>query len=224
MEHDAPTLQVIDPQVEDQPERSSTKLINWLGESVLEGIPPLSPARDLAQEYLLDLSYEDNDARVSRLIQWECSKNFTSGFITGLGGIITLPVSVSSSMLASWAIQARMCGAIAEIYGHDTRESRVSMMITLSLVGVSNSVKDMLKQAGVSVGKELTLQVLNKLTGKIVTQLKHSAGTQLLGQAGRKGVVHMGKTVPIVGGFISGGFDAATCRVVGKRAQEWFKR
>jgi len=95
------------------------QLVNWIVDKAIDGVPPLSSAHDLAQEYLIDKSYPDHDERVGSLINWETSKNFTTGFITGLGGLLTLPIAVPSALGASWVIQARMVGAIAVIYGHD---------------------------------------------------------------------------------------------------------
>ncbi len=57
--------------------------------------------------------------RVAALIRRETRKNFTSGFLTGLGGVVTFPVSIPAALGASWLIQARMAAAIAKIYGHD---------------------------------------------------------------------------------------------------------
>jgi len=74
-------------------------------------------AAGLAAEYLGDDKYRDDGARVAALIKWETAKNFTTGFLTGLGGFITLPVAVPAALAASWVVQARMAAAIACIYG-----------------------------------------------------------------------------------------------------------
>ena len=75
-------------------ESKALQLVNWIVDSAIDGVPPLSSASNLAQEYLIDRSYTDNDDRVASLINWETSKNFTTGFVTGLGGLLTLPVAV----------------------------------------------------------------------------------------------------------------------------------
>ena len=122
-------------------DESAGKLVKYLLEKGLGGFPPLSSAANLADEYLIDRDYDSNDERVAALIKWEMTKNFTTGFITGLGGIVALPVGVPSALVASWLIQARMAGAIARIYGHDLAEERVRTLILLSLAG------DVAKQA-----------------------------------------------------------------------------
>ena len=64
-------------------------LATYLLEQGIRGIGPLSSAESLAAEYLGDAKYRDDDARVAALIKWETAKNFTTGFVTGLGGFIT---------------------------------------------------------------------------------------------------------------------------------------
>src|SRR5271169_4874621 len=89
-----------------------TKLVNWIVKKGIEGVSPLSSADDLALEYKIDQGYENDDERVDSLINWETSKNFTVGFITGLGGLITLPITIPATFGASWIVQARMSAAI----------------------------------------------------------------------------------------------------------------
>jgi hypothetical protein len=116
-------------------EASANRLATYLLEKGLDGAGPLSGAEDLANEYLIDRSFENDDKRVDALIRRETRKNFTTGFITGLGGVVTFPVSIPAALGASWLLQARMSGAIARIYGHDLASERVRTTILLSLAG-----------------------------------------------------------------------------------------
>ena len=196
------------------------KLVKWIIEKAIAGVPPLSSAEELAQEYLIDASYPNDEARTDALINWETAKNFTSGFITGLGGIITLPVTVPSAIGASWVIQARMSGAIAQIYGHSLQEDRVRTLVLLSLLG--DAAKEVLKQAGITVARKVTLTVVRKVPGRVLIEINKKVGFRLLTKAGEKGVINLTKGVPIVGGVVGGIFDAMTCRVVGYSAQRIF--
>ncbi len=202
-------------------ESKALQLVNWIVDSAIDGVPPLSSASSLAQEYLIDRSYTDNDDRVASLINWETSKNFTTGFVTGLGGLLTLPVAVPAALGASWIIQARMAGAIAIIDGHDLKEDRVRTLVLLSIVG--DSVKEVLKQAGVKIGNKLTEKVIMQIPGKVLIEINKKIGFRLLTKAGEKGVINLIKAVPLVGGLVTGGFDAAACRTVGKVAHNLFK-
>ncbi len=81
---------------------SANRLVAYLLEKGLGGAGPLSSADNLAEEYLIDQSYLDHDKRVDSLIHWETSKNFTTGFLTGLGGVVALPAAIPSALGASW--------------------------------------------------------------------------------------------------------------------------
>ena len=198
------------------------QLVQYLSEKAINGVGPLSSAESLAQEYLIDKSYKDDDARVKSLINWEISKNFTTGFITGLGGLITLPVTIPASLGASWIIQARMTAAIAKIYGHDITEDRVKTMILLTLVG--QSIEEVVKVAGVDFGKKLTLAAINKLPGSVCKKINTWVGFRLLTKAGEKGVINLTKLVPVVGGIVGGLVDVASCKIIAKVAITNFRK
>lgn len=200
--------------VNDEPR--ALQLVTWIVGKAVEGVPPLSSASNLAQEYMIDASYANNDERVASLIKWETSKNFTAGFLTGLGGVLTLPVAVPAALGASWLIQARMAGAIAVIDGHDLEEDRVRTLVLLSIVG--DSAKEVLKQVGVKVADKLTEKVVMKVPGKVLIEINKRVGFRLLTKAGEKGAIVLVKGVPVVGGIVGGAFDAIACQTVGNVA------
>ena len=211
----------IEPIDSNEPSESNAiKLVKWIISMAIEGVPPLSSAKDLAIEYKIDQGYENDDERVDSLINWETTKNFTSGFLTGLGGVITLPVSVPSALGASWLIQARMAGAIAHIYGHSLSEDRVRTLVLLSLLG--DTAKEVVKTAGVKVGQKLTERAISKISGKTLIEINKIVGFRLITKAGEKGVINLTKFVPVVGGVVGGALDAVTCRAVGRTAKNLF--
>jgi len=201
---------------------SATRLTNFLLEKGLAGVAPLSSAEHLATEYLIDQGYETNDERVDSLINWETTKNFTSGFITGLGGVVSLPLSIPSALGASWLLQARMAGAIAHIYGHDLRADRVRTMILLSLAG--DVAKEAMKTSGVKLGDTLTERALAQVPGRVLVEINKRIGVRLLTKAGERGAISLSKAIPIAGGFVGGAFDAVVCRAVGRTAKSFFRR
>lgn len=198
------------------------QLIKWLTEKAIQGKPPLSSAEDLAQEYLIDRSYPDNEARIDSLINWETTKNFTTGFITGLGGILTLPVALPVGFGASWIVQARMAAAIAKIAGYDLESDRVRTFIVACLIG--DALKDITKGAGIQIGKGLTKTAISKIQGKALIEINKKVGFRLITKAGQKGTMNLIRGVPFVGGAVGGSFDAGACRIVGRYAKKLFYR
>ena len=148
--------------------RDARRLAEWLAERSIAGVSPLEGAASLAERYRIDASYRDTDARVDALIRWETAKNFTAGFITGLGGVLTLPVAIPGSVAASWLIQARMAAAIASLYGHDPRSDRVRTVVLLALVGDATASK-LLKGAGIGIGRQAVLRAIEGVGGRTLT-------------------------------------------------------
>jgi len=193
------------------------RMINLIIDKAIDGVRPLCSASDLAMQYQIDTSYPDDEERIESLINWETSKNFTSGFLTGLGGALTLPVAIPGALGASWIIQARMAAAIAIIAGHDVNTDKVRTFILICLLG--NTGKDILKDVGIKVGNGLAKSALEKISGKTLIEINKRVGFRLLTKSGEKGAVNLIKMVPFAGGFVAGMFDAGACRIVGKTAK-----
>ena len=202
-------------------ETSARKLVAYLLEAGLGGFGPLSSAEDLATEYLIDQSYVSHDQRVRSLINWETGKNFTSGFVTGLGGFITFPVSIPTALGASWLLQARLAGSIARIYGHNLDSDRVRTAILLSLAG--DSAKNAIKDAGVQLGRQLAQQAINQIPGRALVEINKTIGFRLVTKAGERGILNLSKGIPVAGGFVGGTMDVLACRVVGRTAKTLFR-
>jgi len=181
----------------------------------------LSSAPDLADQYLTDSGYENDDQRVESLIRWESRKNFTSGFITGLGGIATFPVTIPAALGASWLIQARMAGAIAKIYGHDLDSDRVRTMILLSLAG--DVAKEAMKDLGLRLEGRLNQRAIEQIPGRALVEMNKRIGTRLLANLSERVALRFPRAVPVVGGFVGGSLDAMVCRMVGRTAKSLFR-
>jgi uncharacterized protein (DUF697 family) len=199
---------------------SASTLATFLLEKGLAGAGPLLSAEDLASEYRIDPSYGDDDRRVDALIRWETRKNFTSGFITGLGGVVTFPVSIPAALGASWLLQARMAGAIARIYGHDLASERVRTKILLALAG--DVAKDAMKDLGLKVDSRLTQRAVDEIPGRALVEINKRIGARLLAKVGQRVVLKFPRAVPVLGGVVGGSLDAVVCRMVGRTAKSLF--
>ena len=196
-------------------------LVKWLSDHAIDGVRPLSSAQDLATEYLRDQSYGSHRERIDALVNWETSKNFTSGFVTGLGGLLTLPFALPAGFAASWVIQARMAAAIARIYGHDLRSERMRTLIVATLVG--DSIAEIATASGIRVGSGIAKAVADRVSRRGFIEFSRRVGSRLLRMTGQKSSVNLMKGVPLIGGIAGGTLDAVACRVVGKHARRLFE-
>ena len=159
-------------------------LVRWILDKAVQGIGPLPSASDLADEYRRK-TYANDAERVQALIRWAVAKNVATGFVSGLGGALTLPVTIPGSLAASLAIQAPMVGAIAEIYGHDSKDDPVRTAMLLCMLG--NAMEDVVRQAGVVVGGKVAIKMLKKIPGKALIEINKRVGFRLLTKFGTKG-------------------------------------
>jgi hypothetical protein len=197
------------------------RLATYLLDKGLAGAGPLSSAEDLASEYLIDGSFASDEARVDALIRRETRKNFTTGFVTGLGGIVTFPVTIPAALGASWLIQARMAGAIARIYGHDLASERVRTKILLSLAG--DVAKEAMNDLGLKLGSKLTQRAVDQIPGRLLVEVNKRIGARLLANVGGRVLLKVPRAVPILGGVVGGSLDAVVCRMTGRSAKTLFR-
>ncbi|GDX83766.1 hypothetical protein LBMAG42_55770 [Deltaproteobacteria bacterium] len=188
----------------------------------VDGLGPMSSSKELADEYLRDSSYSSLENRVDAMIRWEASKNFGTGFVTGMGGLITLPVSIPASMYANWFVQARLAGGVASLFGYSTSEERVRTFILLSLIG--DAGREVVKNAGVQIGNKVGMKALGAIPGKVLIEINKKVGFRLITKAGEKGIINLTKAVPILGGMVGGTVDGLACAGVGKTAKGIFAR
>ena len=200
--------------------RVGQDLVQWILDQALDGIGPLPSVSDLADDYKRQ-SHANDAARVQALIKWAVAKNSATGFVTGLGGLLTLPVAIPGSLAASLAIQAPMVAAIAEIYGHDAKNDQVRTAILLCMIG--NAIEDVAKQAGVTLGGRVALEALKNVPGRVLIEINKRVGFRLLTKFGERGVVNLAKLIPLLGGAVGGAFDGATCYMVGQAADRAFR-
>jgi len=203
---------------EELSENKVMQALDWAYEKAVNGVPGLDSASELAESYMSkggSLSEQSNS-----LIRWQNTKAGTSGFLTGLGGIITMPVAIPANITSVLYVQIRMIAAIAYIGGHDLNNDRVKSLVYACLAG--NAAKDILKDIGIVVGTKLTTNAIKNISGKTIVAINQKIGFRLLTKFGEKGAINLGKAVPLIGGIIGATFDSIGTNVVGNVARDTF--
>jgi len=159
--------------------------------------------------------------QVNALIKGQIMNGATSGFITGLGGLIIIPVTIPANLASVLYIQMRMIAAIAILGGYDPKDDRVKTFAFSCLAG--NLVKDTLKEIGIEAGKQFVLKnLIGKISEGTITRINRVVGFNLLTKFGEKGMINLSKAVPVIGGVIGGAMDAAWVAKVGQTAKSLF--
>lgn len=192
--------------------------LDWAYDKAINGVSGLDSASELADSYMKKNSSPADMA--NSLIRWQNTKAGTSGFLTGLGGIITMPVTIPANIASVMYVQIRMIAAIAHIGGHDIKDDRVKTLVYACLTG--NAAKDIIKDAGIVIGTKLTTNAIKNISGKNLIEINKKVGFRLFTKFGEKGVINLGKAVPLVGGIIGGSMDSIATNTIGNIARDTF--
>ena len=92
--------------------QTALRLIDRIVDLGLNGAGPIAGAKALADEYRA--KYSTPEAAAMAMVRWESKKSFAVGAVTSAGGVITLPVTLPANLVATWANQVRLVGAIAQ--------------------------------------------------------------------------------------------------------------
>lgn len=202
-------------------EQQMMEILNTLYIKSIDGIPKVSlPIDDLVKDYL-DKN-EDVEKAAESLINNSIVKCGTSGFLTSFGGFATLIAALPANITSVIYVQLRMCCAIAKMARYDIYSDQVQTFIFVCLTG--SAMTDILKQAGVKFGEKLGISMIKKIPGKTLTAINKKVGFRFVTKFGEKGIVNLGKVIPVVGGVVGGGFDIASTSVIGKNAYSIFMK
>lgn len=144
----------------------------------------------------------------------------TSGFLTGFGGIITLPITIPTNIGSVLYVQMRMIACTAYLAGYDLKSDQVQTFVYACLAGVS--VNQLIKKVGIEVGKKVATNAINKIPGKTLTKINQKIGYRFITKFGQKGSVNLGKMIPGVGAVVGGGLDYLETKAIAKRAYKMF--
>lgn len=194
------------------------KAMDWAYDKAVNGIPGLDSAEDMASDYLRGEGTLRDKA--NSLIRWQNTKAGAVGFVSGLGGLLAMPVALPANITTVLYVQIRMIAAIAKMGGWDLKEDKVKSLVYCCLVGTS--ALDVAKQAGIAIGEKVAINVIKKMPIDVVRQINQKVGFKLLTKFGEKGIVNFGKAIPLVGGVIGAAIDSVSTNTIGNVARDTF--
>lgn len=175
--------------------------------------------QELADEYVE--RYGRTEKAIDKMVSNQRLKCTATGFVTGLGGFVTLPITIPADIASSLYIEIRMIAAVAAIRGYDINSDEVKTLVYLCIVG--NSVGDVLKQAGLKSLTNYTAKVLiPKISKSIAAKVAENVGNKLLLKTSTKVLPKLGKMVPVIGGVVSGAYNYAEVSAFAKVARNRF--
>ena len=163
----------------------------------------------------------DADAAIRRIVRESQLSTGTSGFLTGLGGFVAMPVTIPAAFAGAALINARMVGAICHLRGYDLDDPFVQQMLLVTVAG--GSANAALREVGVNVGRRAALAGIEHLSIDTIRAINKKVGFMLLAKYGtQRSAVTLAKMVPFVGGLVGGTVDASFTKAVASAAKKAF--
>ena len=200
-------------------EKAIMSLLDSIYDNVIDGLPGAETAEELAKEYLRESGTLSE--RADSLIRYQIVKCSTSGFLTGLGGLFTLPVAIPANLASVIYVQLRMIAAIAYMGGYNPRDDKVKTLAYVCLCG--SKASDIIKDAlAVPLAKVAAKGLINKIPTEVIKQINKAVGVRLVTKFGEKGFINLGKAIPLFGGLVGGTIDGVTTNTIGETAKKCF--
>lgn len=199
------TRAALDEAAEERPSNAIDKVIATIVDVGIDGKGPFKSARQVAERALTKQDGRP-EAAIDAIVGSSRLTGAVGGFVTGLGGFITMPVALPANVLEFYVQATRMVAAIASLRGYDVDEPRIRTAVLLTLVG--SDAQDVLKKAGVNVaGGALTSFALERLPRAALMMVNKAVGFRLLRGIAERFLTRLGRMVPLVGGLIGAGLD-----------------
>jgi uncharacterized protein (DUF697 family) len=187
-------------------------LLDRLYQICLTGGYGFASAYTLAEQHKARFPFYSDS--LNNLIKQEANKAGTTGFITGLGGMASLPITLPANALSVLFIQMRLVITIAILQGQDVKDKRIKMLIYLSLCVMASKLKL----------QQFCLATLLKQPSEVVWKINLSITKQLITILSAKYSVKLIKMLPIFGGVVGAVIDRTVTYRIGQFAKNQFNQ
>lgn len=189
-----------------------TLLINKLYAQCLSGGYGLDSAYEIATAHQKRFKHPAN--ALDKLIKQESKKAALGAVFTGLGGVISLPITIPANLISTLFIQMRLVTAIAILQGYDVKEEKIKVLVYISLCVMPGKQKmwktfvNLIHKSNQEVIKKISLNINNILIS--IMNLKH--GTKII------------RLFPFIGSVTGGVVDGLMTYQIGQFAKRQFSQ
>ena len=135
------------------------KVLDSAYQKSINGIQHVSPPiNEFAENYLA--KYKTPEIAAKSMLNYQIAKCTTSGFITGFGGAITLPVTIPANIGSVLYVQMRMIACAAYMAGLDLDSDQTQTFVYACLAGVS--VNKVVKNFGIKFGNKVAESAIKR--------------------------------------------------------------
>ncbi len=196
-----------------------TRLITLLLDVGIDGAGPMPPAAELGHRAFVATG--GREQAIARVARRGLVKSGVSGFATGMGGFVTMPLALPTNVAAFYLAATRTVAAIAHLRGYNVDDPAVRTAILLTLVG--SDATDVLTKAGMKTPKGAATGVaLSSLPPAALMMVNKAIGFRLVRGLGEKAAAQLGRAVPLAGGAIGATLDTVMMKTIATHAMKEF--
>ena len=185
-------------------DRAVSRMVQLLMDVGVDGVGPLKSAREVADDMRNDT--RTTEAAVSKIARTSVVRGAIGGFVTSVGGFVTMPVALPLNVAEFYIQATRMVATIAILRGYDIDDPMVRTAVLLTLVG--SDADEVLAKAGLATGGGRMVSLASKqLPPAGLLIVNKAIAFRLLRGVGEQAFSKLGRGVPILGGLVGGGID-----------------
>jgi len=189
-------------------------------ERAIRGVGPLDGAA-LAAEKQLDEQRGDVEKAVHEVIENHVRLAGAQGFLTNIGGLVTMTFTVPANITGLALIQCRMVAGILHLRGYDLADKRVRNAILASMLG-EERVLSLIRKKKLP-GTPMALATAPVHDPHLDNIMANEVASELVTKvAGKRIATTVGRRVPVVGGLVGAGADGFATWQVGRYVDREF--
>ena len=208
------------PRVTDLAPNVTSAFVHQALTKAISGVGPLAGAAAAADKQL-----SQNHGHLNRglhdVIENHVRYAGLQGFLTNLGGLTTMAVSVPANVVGLTLIQCRMVAGILHLRGYDLDEPRVRDAILGCLLG-EEKILHLVGRRDLP-GTPMEIATATVHDPHLDDQLANEVAAELIARAaGKRVATTVGRRVPVVGGVVGAGTDAYVTWRIGRYVDREF--
>ena len=185
-------------------DRAVSRLVQLLMDIGVDGVGPLKSAREYAADALDHTT--TSEAAVAKIARTTVLRGAIGGFVTSVGGFVTMPVALPLNVTEFYVQATRMVASVAILRGYDIDDPMVRTAVLLTLVG--SDADEVLAKAGLATGGGRMVSLATRqLPPAGLLILNKAIAFRLLRGVGEQAFSKLGRGVPLLGGLVGGSID-----------------
>jgi hypothetical protein len=183
-------------------------------ERAIRGVGPLDSAA-LAADKQLEEQNGKVDKAIREVIENHVRLAGAQGFVTNIGGLVTMAVTVPTNITGLALIQCRMVAGIAHLRGYDLEDRRTRNAILACLLGEERMLALIRKKK--LPGTPMALATAPVHDPHLDVVMANEVASELITMvAGKRIATTVGRRVPVVGGLVGAGADGFATWKIGR--------